>query len=72
MKQFLITVGGVVVGGFLFFILGLFVLFGFLGAASAPAPSWCSQRATMRRPDPGGPATAALMPMPKDMFFLFC
>lgn len=38
MKQFLITVGGVVVGGILFFILGMFVLFGFIGAASAPAP----------------------------------
>lgn len=38
MKQFLITVGGVVVGGFLFFFLGLFVLGAFIGAASAPAP----------------------------------
>ena len=38
MKQFLITVGGVVVGGFLFFFVGFFLLMGMLGAASAPAP----------------------------------
>lgn len=38
MKQFLITVGGVVVGGFLFFFVGFFLLMGMIGAASAPAP----------------------------------
>jgi len=38
LKQFLITVGGVVVGGFLFFFVGFFLLMGMLGAASAPAP----------------------------------
>lgn len=38
MKQFLITVAGVVVGSFVFAFLGIFLLFGMIGAASAPAP----------------------------------
>jgi len=37
-KQFLITVAGVLVGGFLFFFLGLFLIGAMIGAASAPAP----------------------------------
>lgn len=36
MKQFLITVAGVVVGSLLFCILGFFMLMGMIGAASAP------------------------------------
>lgn len=38
MKQFLITVAGVVVGSLLFCFLGFFLLAGLIGAASAPAP----------------------------------
>ena len=38
MKQFLIAVGAVVVGGLLFCFLGLFMLMALVGAASAPAP----------------------------------
>lgn len=38
MKQFLITVAGVVVGSLLFCFFGIFLLFGLIGAASAPAP----------------------------------
>jgi protease-4 len=38
LKQFLITVAGVVVGSILVSILGWIVLLGFIGAASAPAP----------------------------------
>jgi len=37
-KQFLITVAGVVVGSLLFCFLGFFLLLGLIGAASAPAP----------------------------------
>ncbi|MBC7767588.1 MAG: signal peptide peptidase SppA [Phycisphaerales bacterium] len=36
MKQFLITVAGVIVGSLLFCILGFFMLVGMIGAASAP------------------------------------
>jgi protease-4 len=42
-KQFLITVAGVIVGGLVFFFVGLFMIFAMIGAASAPAP----QPATM-------------------------
>ncbi|MBX9747782.1 MAG: hypothetical protein K2X34_12825, partial [Hyphomonadaceae bacterium] len=38
MKQFFITVAGVVVGSILVSILGWVLLFGLIGAASAPAP----------------------------------
>lgn len=38
MRQFLITVAGVVVGSFVFSFLGFFMLMGMIGAASAPAP----------------------------------
>jgi protease-4 len=37
-KQFLITVAGVIVGAFLFCFLGFFLLIGMITAASAPAP----------------------------------
>lgn len=39
MKQFFLTIGGVVVGMFLFFILALFLLFGIIGAAVSSASS---------------------------------
>jgi ABC-type antimicrobial peptide transport system permease subunit len=37
-KQFLITVAGVIVGGLVFFFVGLFMIFAMIGAAAAPAP----------------------------------
>jgi protease-4 len=37
-RQFLITVAGVVVGSIIFSFLGFFMLIGMIGAASAPAP----------------------------------